>query len=135
MTRICRTIAIGLCVFTFSPIYEPLASTAAGGAGFTVVVTPDGSVWTWGSNTNGQLGDGTTTSHATPAVLSTLSGVTQVASGASHTIALKSDGTVWAWGANSFGQLGDQTTTMRKSPVQVYGLTSIVPAAGGENHG
>ena len=135
MTRVCRTIAIVLCFLAISPVYEPFANTAAGGAGYTVVMTPDGSVWTWGSNANGQLGDGTTTAHTTPAVVSSLSNVTQVASGASHALALKSDGTVWAWGANSYGQLGDQTTTQRTSPVQVYGLTSIVAIAAGENHG
>jgi alpha-tubulin suppressor-like RCC1 family protein len=116
------------------PIYEPYANTASGGAGFTVVVTPDGYVWAWGANTNGQLGDGTTTAHATPTAIATLSDVTHVASGASHMIALKSDGTVWGWGANSSGQLGDQTTTQRTAPVQVYGLTSVIAIAAGENH-
>jgi alpha-tubulin suppressor-like RCC1 family protein len=110
------------------------AQTVAGGAQHTVVATPGGTVWTWGNNTNGQLGDGTTTAHKTPDAVSTISGVTAVAAGQAHTLALKSDGTVWAWGANSYGQLGDQTTTQRTSPVQVYGLSTIIAIAAGENH-
>src|SRR6266542_2388187 len=111
-----------------------IAQTIAGGAQHTVVATPAGSVYTWGSNTSGQLGDGTTTAHKTPDVVSGLSGVTAVAAGQSHTLVLKSDGTVWAWGANSYGQLGDQSTTQRTSPVQVYGVSSVVAIAAGDYH-
>ena len=82
----------------------------------------DGTVWAWGDNGYGQLGDGTTTDRTTPVQVSGLSGVTAIAAGCYHTVALKSDGTVWAWGYNGYGQLGDGTTTQRTTPVQVSGL-------------
>lgn len=85
-----------LCLLAFSPIDEPFAGTIGGGSRYTVTNTPDGSAWTWGSNTNGQLGDGATIVHTTPAIVSVLSNVTAVASGGSHVLALKGDGTVWA---------------------------------------
>ena len=59
----------------------------------------DGTVWTWGSNSNGQLGDGTTTDRSIPARVNGLTGVTAVAAGSAHSVALKSDGTVWACGS------------------------------------
>ncbi len=84
-----------------------------------------GTVWAWGKNNFGQLGDGTTTSRLNPAAVklpdgTPLSGVTAMAATCMHTAALKSDSTVWAWGGdNKSGQLGDGTTTARLSPVQV----------------
>ena len=90
-----------------------------------------GVVWSWGVNTDGQLGDGTTSPSAIPMQLSGLTGITQVAAGPQYTLALRSDGTVWAWGANGGGQLGDGTTTERHTPVQVSGLTGITQVANG----
>jgi alpha-tubulin suppressor-like RCC1 family protein len=77
----------------------------------TVYLKTDGTVWAWGNNSNGQLGDGTTTQSTSPVQVSGLSNVTAIAAGATHTVALKTDGTVWAWGDNSNGQLGNGTTT------------------------
>ena len=88
----------------------------------TIALKNDGTVWTWGYNYYGQLGDGTTTNRSTPVQVSGLSGVTAIAGGGNHTIALKNDGTVWTWGYNYSGQLGDGTTTDRNTPVQVAGL-------------
>jgi hypothetical protein len=94
-----------------------------------VALKSDGTVWTWGENGKGQLGDKTTTQRLTPVQVSGLSGVTAVAAGFAHTLALKLDGTVWAWGGNGKGQLGDDTTTDRPTPVHVSGL-SLLPLCG-----
>ena len=85
----------------------------AGGDFHTVALKSDGTVWAWGYNDEGQLGDGITTGRTTPVQVSSLSGVTAIAAGYRHTVALKSDGTVWAWGYNEYGQLGDGTRTDR----------------------
>ncbi|MGB9825198.1 MAG: invasin domain 3-containing protein, partial [Desulfofundulus sp.] len=92
-------------------------------------VKSDGTVWAWGNNNFGQLGDGTTINHATPVQVKNLTGVVAVAAGYYHSLALKSDGTVWAWGSNHYGQLGDGTTTDRYTPVQVQNLTDVVAVA------
>jgi alpha-tubulin suppressor-like RCC1 family protein len=85
----------------------------------TVALKNDGTVWAWGRNNYGQLGDGTTTDSDTPVQASGLTGITAIAAGESHTVALKNDGTLWAWGRNNYGQLGDGTTTDSDTPVQV----------------
>ena len=101
------------------------------GAGFVLVLKTDGTVYGWGSNTNGQLGNGTTTTTSTPVQASGLSGVVAIAAGTAHSLALKSDGTVYAWGLNTNGQIGDGTTTQRTSPVQISGLSGVVAIAAG----
>jgi alpha-tubulin suppressor-like RCC1 family protein len=110
-----------------------VGATVAAGAQHSVVVKDDGTVWTWGANSNGQLGDGTTAGRRIPGQIAGLSGVTAVAAGAYHTLALSSDGHVRTWGANADGQLGDGSTTQRNSPV-LLSLTSIVAIAAGEYH-
>lgn len=103
-------------------------ATAAGGL-HSVALKNDGTVWTWGGNAYGQLGDGLATNRSTPTQVSGLTGVTGVSAGYYHTLALKEDGTVWSWGHNLHGQLGDGTTTNRSRPVQVAGLNNIVAVA------
>src|SRR3990167_8949723 len=75
----------------------------AGGRGHTIALKSDGTVWAWGRNEDGQLGDGTTTDRTTQVQVSSLSVMTAIAGVAYHTIALKSDGTVWSWGDNKYG--------------------------------
>ena len=119
---------------------------AISGGGFhTVALRSDGTVWAWGSNAYGQLGDGSTMSSNVPVGvldpdgLSYLSDVIAIAAGHNYTIALKNDGTVWSWGINDFGQLGNGTTANSLSPVQVLGpggtgfLTDIIRIATGRN--
>jgi alpha-tubulin suppressor-like RCC1 family protein len=106
----------------------------AAGNGFSLAVRPDGTVWAWGDNSSGSLGDGTSTHRATPVQVSGLTNVKAVAAGMSHSLALRADGTVWAWGFNQHGQLGDGTTTARYSPVQVPGLTDIIAVSAGHSH-
>ncbi|NOK16163.1 RCC1 domain-containing protein [Corallococcus carmarthensis] len=104
----------------------------AGGDSHSVIVKPDGTVWSLGTNGNGQLGDGTQTERRTPVRAQGLTGVLSVATGDFYTVAVKSDGTVWVWGSNNFGQLGDGTTTDRLTPVQVPGLTGVIAIAAGD---
>jgi len=101
----------------------------ATGWSHTVALKTDGTVWAWGNNGNGRLGDATIIARHTPVQVSGLNGVTAVAAGHSQTVALKLDGTVWAVGRNSQGQLGDTTTTSRYTPVQTSGL-SLLSACG-----
>lgn len=73
-------------------------------------------------NTEGQLGDGTTTDRTTPVDVLELSDAVQIASGAVHTCALLDTEEVKCWGSNRYGQLGDGTTAVRLAPVYVQGL-------------
>ena len=106
------------------------------GKGHTCAIDAGGGLRCWGSNSNGQLGDGTTTDRHVPTpVVGLSSGVLAVATGAFHTCALLQSGALKCWGANDKGQLGDGTQTERHTPVQVSGLSSGVVAvtAGGEH--
>ncbi len=118
---------------TFPEMLSTIVQVAAGGD-HTVALKSDNTVWAWGCNDDGQLGDGTTTSRLTPAQVSGLTGVTAIAAGKDHTVALKSDGTVWAWGHNNDGELGDGTTTSRSTPVQVSGVTGVTAISVGYGH-
>ncbi len=137
----------------------PVQVQGPGGVGFlTGVVTigagghngmaqkSDGTLWTWGDNMAGQLGDGTTTTVATPVQVKGpggvgfLTGAIALEGGEHHSLALRSDGTVWTWGDNMHGQLGDGTLAMRITPVQVVGLGGVgfltgVSAIHGGDHG
>jgi alpha-tubulin suppressor-like RCC1 family protein len=108
----------------------------AAGNNFTVALKNDGTVWTWGGNSNGQLGNGTTTDSNIPVQVSGASGLSNVvgvAAGSNHTVALINSGAVWAWGSNSNGQLGNGTTTDSNTPLVVGGLSTIMAIAAGNN--
>lgn len=95
----------------------------------------DGTVWAWGYNEFGQLGNGTTAHSSTPGPVSNLSGVTAIAAKGYYSLALKGDGTVWAWGYNSTGQLGNGSTAPSSTPVRVAGLDGVAAIAAGAAHG
>ncbi len=119
---------------TAAEVYMLLRGAVAAGAYHSLASTLEGTVWAWGANWYGQIGDGTTAPSSTPVQVSGLTGVIAVAGGYAHSLALKNDGTVWAWGYNLFEQLGDGTTTDRLAPTPVTGLSSVVGVAAGEIH-
>ena len=106
----------------------------AGAHSNSLALKRDGTVWAWGDNEHGQLGDGTTADRSTPVQVSVLTGVVAVAGGGSHSLAVKADGTAWAWGGNGSGQLGDGTTTDRSTPTPVRELLAVAAVAGGSAH-
>ncbi len=116
-----------------SSVQSGMLSVAAGG-NHTVAVKTDGTLWSWGANYAGQLGDGTGVQKTSPVQVGMDNKWITVALGFGHSIGLKSDGTLWAWGYNTYGQLGDGTTTSRNSPVQIGTDNKWVSIAAGENH-
>ncbi len=118
---------------------------AAGGY-HTCALKTDGTVYCWGGNSSGQLGDNTNTHRYTPVQVKGVGGegyltdITQISAGGYHTCALKTNGAVYCWGNNSFGQLSDNTDINRYTPVQVKGvggegyLTDITQISAGGYH-
>ena len=106
------------------------------GYAFTSAIKTDGTLWTWGTNSNGQLADNTTVSRSTP--VTTFAGGTnwkQVSAGGNHTAAIKTDGTLWGWGGNSQGQLGDNTIINRSTPITTFaGGTNWKQVSGGNQY-
>ena len=112
----------------------------------SIALASDGTVYTWGFNQYGQLGNNTTTNSRSPIAVQVagtpLAGKTivQIAAGADHSLALDSDGALYAWGSNAYGQLGNGTTTNSSVPVAVkiagtpLAGKTIVQIAAGANH-
>ena len=107
----------------------------------TVAMKGDKTVWAWGSNNFGQLGDGTVVQRTTPVQVKDpsdptnfLTDIMAIAEGEYHTVALRNDGHVRAWGANWLGQLGDGTYADSSTPVQASSLGGVAAIAAGEAH-
>ncbi len=107
----------------------------AAGFYFTLAIKTDGTLWTWGQNNFGQLGDSTTADKSSPGQVGSLTNWKQMSGGFDHTAAIKTDGTLWVWGQNLFGQLGDSTIVSKSSPVQtIAGGTNWKQVACGGYH-
>ena len=108
---------------------------------FTLALKNDGTVWAWGANGSGQLGDGSTTARGIPVLVGGgyFNNIIDIAAGNSHSLAIKNDGTLWAWGYGGLANLGDGGNTDRYSPVQVKDtagtgyITNIIAAAAGRD--
>ena len=116
---------------TKTAVYQ-ISEQVSVGKNHTLALKKDGTVWAWGRNDYGQLGQGSLGEFWYPAKVESLSTVKAVSAGADYSLALKSDGTVWAWGSNDYGQLGQGNTAQRQSPTLVSGLTGVVAISAGE---
>ena len=99
----------------------------SGGYNHTVAIKHDGTLWAWGDNSYGQLGDGTNVNKTSPKQIGTDNNWSIVNANFHHTVAIKSDGTLWAWGWNSSGQLGykfyfDRMTSYHRRMIALYGF-------------
>ncbi|MES2762797.1 MAG: LamG-like jellyroll fold domain-containing protein, partial [Bacteroidota bacterium] len=93
--------------------------TLASGSLHSLAIKGDGTLWAWGFNSYGELGDNTTTNKSTPVQIGSATNWKTVSIGQYHSMGIKTDGTLWAWGSNSNGQLGDGTTVSKLVPVQI----------------
>lgn len=89
------------------------------GAYHSLAVAQNGTLWAWGSNNYGQLGDGTTVSKNIPTQIGSESNWVSIACGMYFNFAIKQDGTLWGWGVNYYGQLGDGTNLDKMVPTQI----------------
>jgi Alpha-tubulin suppressor and related RCC1 domain-containing proteins len=121
--------SVGSVISDTSKFYAGFKFISAGGS-HSLILKTDGSMFSCGNNSNGQLGDGTTTDRHSPVRI--MIGVQSVAAGGGHSLILKTDGTLLACGYNSDGELGDGTTTDQYSPVQV--MTGVQSIAAGSMH-
>ena len=85
-------------------------------------IRSNGTIWTWGCNNSGQLGNGTTVNRCSPvSLVGGFADWSQISMGVSHSMAIRSNGTLWSWGAGVNGRLGDGTVANKSSPVSVIG--------------
>lgn len=96
----------------------------AGGGTHLLSVKTDNTLWAWGLNSNGQLGDGTIVHKSSPVQIGLLANWSKISAGGWNSASIKTDGTFWSWGYNINGQLGDGTVVQKSSPVQVGALTN-----------
>jgi alpha-tubulin suppressor-like RCC1 family protein len=102
-----------------------LQIVAGGYNNTSAAIKTNGTLWMWGNNARGQLGNGNTTNYSSPVQIGALTGWLQVSTGRYRaTAAIKTDGTLWMWGNNTFGSLGLGNTTDYSSPKQVGSGTS-----------
>lgn len=94
-------------------------TSVSAGTNHTLAVTEDGTLWAWGSNSSGQLGDGTVVDKNIPTQVGTDTIWKGASAGEQHSVALRLDGTLWAWGSNTYGQLGNGTTASSNEPLRI----------------
>jgi LruC domain-containing protein len=112
----------------------PWSQLAQSNGSTVMAIANDGTLWGWGYNLNGQLGNGTYTNATSPMPLGT--GYATLSPGAGHTLAIKTDGTLWAWGENDYGEVGIGTVTAQgiNTPVQVGNASNWAAISAGRYH-
>jgi RHS repeat-associated protein len=109
----------------------PGADHVIDGGDASYIVKSDGTLWTWGASSHGQLGNGGTAQQLTPVQAWDLPGGVRSVAGGTTALALKTDGTVWAWGYNASGQVGNGSTNDATTPQLVHGLSAATGIAEG----
>jgi alpha-tubulin suppressor-like RCC1 family protein len=118
------------------PVGLPPVGALATGLGTPgTVIGANGSVWSWGYNYDGEVGDGTTTNRLVPVQLTTLTGASTIGRSGGASYAVFPDGTVRAWGEGGNGAIGDGGSVDRLSPVPVPALKGVLMTGGGEAFG
>ncbi|MGO8670646.1 MAG: choice-of-anchor tandem repeat GloVer-containing protein [Capsulimonadaceae bacterium] len=113
-----------------------IVAVAGGAESLSLALRADGTVWAWGLNAFGELGNGTTENSSVPVQVSGLAGVTAISAGFTHGLAIGPGGAVWGWGNNYQGELGIGSTPLYSTlPVAVSSsLTAVTSIVGGPNY-
>lgn len=109
---------------------ETFGTTISAGVAYSMVIKADGSLWAWGANGAGQLGDGTRVKKLTPVKI--MEEVASVSTARFSSMVIKYDGSLWAWGNNKYVHLGDGTETDRLTPVKI--MDGVAKVSTGESH-
>ena len=105
----------------------------AAGRNNTIAIKSDGSLWAWGFNENGQLGDGSTNTLIVPTRIGSDTNWGQIAISGTHSVAIKSDGSLWTWGSNDEGELGKGDYDERHNPTKIGTDTDWAQIAAGSS--
>lgn len=112
-----------------------VAQHLAVGADYTLAVHADGTLWAWGTNTDGQTGlPSTTLYQSTPTQVGTATSWRQVTASGYCSLGVRTDGMLWSWGRNFFGQLGYGNAFVQATPTQVGTATNWKSVSVGSNH-
>jgi len=130
------TLGWGTFDFTEHPTFAQEITSAsnwsmvAAGVSHSIALKTNSTIWTWGNNDFGQLGDSTNIERDSPIPVGTTSDWSLITAGGYHTAAIKTDRTLWAWGANDSGQLGlGYTTDNTIPPYGVFTPTRVGTAS------
>jgi alpha-tubulin suppressor-like RCC1 family protein len=131
-----------LILFLFFVISTPAFSqcwkSVSAGYAHILAIAENGTLWGWGKNTNGELGDGTNANKNVPVQIGIANNWKEVSTSLdgiyAFTLAVKTDGTLWAWGSNNRGQLGDGTMISKNYPIQIGTDTDWKTVATGLSH-
>ena len=116
------------------PQSQSYAADVAGGDSFGIVLKGNGSIWGFGYNSDGQLGNDTLVPLNVPSQTNVIETYKNISAGQSFIMTLRADGTVWEWGDNTYGQLGQGNRTSAKKPIQTQDIENVVQIATGANH-
>jgi len=131
---------VGMLTQAFRVISGPAALIAqadvAAGFDHSLALRVDGTVWAWGDNSYGQLGDGTTQQQSTPVAIAVPAAIRNIFVGtnADFSLAITVNGALLAWGRNNRGQLGDGSSLDRWVPAATQGTTNLARASAGGTH-
>jgi len=110
-------------------------TTVSAGRGFALGIQTDGTLWAWGDNTFGQLGNnGAPTGKAIPVQVDSPNTYIAIAAGDLHALAIRTNGTLFAWGDDAAGKLGDGTTTQSNTPIPIDPTATYAAIAAGGTH-
>jgi alpha-tubulin suppressor-like RCC1 family protein len=129
-----NNLATGIVTNPLQISNEPNWVFVSAGEFYSLAIKKNGTLWVWGRNTNGQLGNGNTTQQNVPFQIGVDTDWVGVYAGYAHSMARKSDNTLWGWGNNTYGQLGINSTATQQTPTQVGLATNWQKVSLGRNH-
>lgn len=106
----------------------------SGGYAYSCALMADGTVWCWGENSYGQIGDGTFVERHTPIEVQGIGLANDLSGFSAHTCVSTDSGNAWCWGANTYGQLGDGSQTNSATPLVVAGVHNAEKITTGSGH-